>query len=238
MTINNKTINIYSDETNHLKDAAQGNCMVIGSIWCEKDQVQELAASIRKVKEFHGYKKNAEVKWTKISQSNRGLYEDLIKLFFVNENVNFRAIVVPKDKLDHDLFHQTDEDFYYKTQYLMITNIVRNNAPAEFNIYIDYKDIWSNIRSKKLEGYLEKKSDFSQCKFNAQPVRSHESELLQLADILIGATSYRSNHLAEDMLTPKAAIVRLIEKKALQRLNQKTPPSTDKVNIFMWSPQE
>jgi hypothetical protein len=231
-----KVINIYSDEANHLKDPVQGNFMVIGSAWCDKEKVKTLSDSIRKVKEYHGYKKSAEIKWTKISQNNVALYEDIVKVFFASE-LNFRAIIIPKDKLDHEYFNQTDDDFYYKMQYLMVTNIVRNNCPAIFNIYIDYKDIWSNIRSIGLKGYLEKKADFHGCAFSAQPVRSHESELLQMADVLIGATAYRNNHFEKDSGTPKHRIVRILEEGALQRLNQISPPSAHKVNIFMWSPQ-
>lgn len=230
------TINIYSDEANHLKDPSQGNFMVIGSVWCEKGNVKPLSDAIRKVKEYHGYKKTAEVKWTKISQKNVALYEDLIKVFF-DSDVSFRAIVIPKDKLDHRMFNQTDDDFYYKMQYLMVTNIVRNNDPAKFNVYIDYKDIWSYTRSVKLSEYLSNKADFHHCGFSAQPVRSHESELLQLADILIGATSYRNNHFEKNKDTPKHKVVRLLEEGTLQRLNQMSPPTAQKVNIFMWSPR-
>jgi hypothetical protein len=230
------TINIYSDEANHLKDPSQGNSMVIGSVWCKKESVKTLSDTIRKVKEYHGYKKTAEVKWTKISPKNVGLYEDLIKVFF-NSDVSFRAIVIPKDRLDHQMFHQTDDDFYYKMQYLMMTNIARNNDPAKFNLFIDYKDIWSNARSVKLSEYLGNKADFSHCEFTAQPVRSHESELLQLADILIGATAYRNNHFDKNQNAPKHKVVRLVEEGALQRLNQISPPTALKVNIFMWSPR-
>lgn len=229
-------INIYSDEANHLKDPSQGNFMVIGSVWCKKENVKALSDAIRKVKEYHGYKKTAEVKWTKISRKNIALYEDLIKVFFDSE-VGFRAIVIPKDQLDHQMFNQTDDDFYYKMQYLMVTNIVRNNNPAKFNVYIDYKDIWSHTRSVKLSEYLGNKADFNHCEFSAQPVRSHESELLQLADVLIGAIAYRNNHFGKNQDAPKHRIVCLVEERALQRLNQISPPTAQKVNIFMWSPR-
>lgn len=233
------TINIYSDEANHLHDPRQGNFMVIGSVWCNKDEVIKLSDAIRKVKEYHGLPRSAEVKWTKISKSNSKFYEDLVKLFFKTDDLNFRAIVVPKDKLDNDLYEQTDDDFYYKAQYLMIANIVTNHNPNRFHVYIDYKDNWSHYRSKKLEGYLSKKGDFSDCKFQAQPVRSHESELIQLADILIGATSYRSNQYdiaSEDK--PKRKLVELIEQLAMQRLSQSSPRTSEKVNVFMlWEPK-
>jgi hypothetical protein len=231
-------INIYSDETNHLKDPKQGNNMVIGGVWCKKESVKSLSDAIRKVKEYHGFAKNSELKWTKISQTNSKLYEDIVKLFFNFDMINFRAVIIPKDGLHHDLFSQTDDEFYYKMQYLMATNIVKNNHACTFNIYIDYKDIWSNYRAKKLESYLCNKIDFAASKFSAQPVRSYESELIQLADILIGATSYRSNHIVDGMIdTPKKVIVELIEQNAMQRLNQSSPSTSEKVNVFLWSPR-
>jgi len=228
-------INIYSDENNHLKDDNQGNFMVIGSVWCESDRVKQISDAVRKVKEYHGISKSSEIKWTKLSPGNVEFYSDLVKLFFKTDDLNFRAVVIPKNRLDHELFSQTDDEFYYKMQYLMITNIVKNNNPASFKVYIDYKDNWSHYRSKKLEQYLSHKIDFALCKFQAQPVRSHESELIQLADLLIGATSYKSNkYKNEDPERPKRRIVDLIEKSAIQRLNQSSPVTSEKMNIFLW----
>jgi len=228
-----KIINIYSDETNHLKDPKQGDMMVIGSVWCDKSKVMQISDAIRKVKEYHGLPKSGEVKWTKIATSNQEFYKDLVNLFFNTDDLNFRAVIVPKHKLDHEAHQSTDEEFYYKTQFLMIANIVANHSPNTFRVYIDYKDNWSYYRAKKLEGYLSKKSDFAGCEFTAQPVRSHESELIQLADILIGATSYRSNHYDDaNESRPKRAIVDLIEDLAMQRLNQSSPKTSEKVNLF------
>lgn len=237
--MDHKIINIYSDEANHLRDPNQGDFMVIGSVWCDKTRVAQISDAIRKVKEYHGLARSSEVKWTKISAGNREFYEDLVRLFFETVDLNFRAVIVPKQKLDHEAYQQTDDDFYYKTQFLMIANIVANHSPNIFRVYIDYKDNWSHYRSKKLEGYLSKKSDFSECEFTAQPVRSDESELIQLADILIGATSYRSNHYDKaDPDKPKRKIVELIEDLAMQRLNQSSPKTSEKVNTFiLWEPK-
>jgi len=232
--MDDKIINIYSDETNHLKDPHQGDFMVIGSVWIDKSKVIQISDAIRKVKEYHGLSRSSEIKWTKIAAGNREFYEDLVRLFFETDDLNFRAVIVPKSKLDHEAHHQTDDEFYYKTQFLMIANIVANHSPNKFRIYIDYKDNWSHYRSKKLEGYLAKKGDFTECEFKSQPVRSHESELIQLADVLIGATSYRSNHYdqaAPDK--PKRMIVELIEDLAMQRLNQSSPKTSEKINIFI-----
>lgn len=237
--MDHKIINIYSDEANHLKDPRQGDFMVIGSVWCDKDRVMQISDAIRKVKEYHGLARSSEVKWTKISAGNREFYEDLVRLFFKTDDLNFRAVIVPKHKLDHEAHQQTDDEFYYKTQFLMIANIVANHSPNKFRVYIDYKDNWSHYRSKKLEGYLAKKSDFIGCEFKAQPVRSDESELIQLADILIGATSYRSNHYdGAEPDKPKRKIVELIEDLAMQRLNQSSPKTSEKVNTFiLWEPK-
>lgn len=213
--------------------------MVIGSVWCDKQRVAQISDAIRKVKEFHGLAKSSEVKWTKISAGNSEFYTDLVKLFFETSHLNFRALLVPKNKLNHEAYVQTDDEFYYKAQFLMIANIVANHTPNEFHVYIDYKDTWSHYRSKKLEGYLSRKVDFDGCRFMAQPVRSDESELIQLADVLIGATSYRNNHYDRaDPEKPKKKIVDLIEDLAMQRLNKNSPKTSEKVNIFtLWEPR-
>jgi len=232
--MDNKIINVYSDESNHLRDPHYEGSMVIGSVWIDKTKVMQVSDSIRKVKEYHGLSRSSEIKWTKISAGNRGFYEDLVRLFFETADLNFRAVIVPKSKLDHEAYHQTDDEFYYKTQFIMIANIVANHSPNKFHIYIDYKDNWSHYRSKKLEEYLSKKGDFTECEFKAQPVRSDESELIQLADVLVGATSYRSNYYDQAPLDrPKKIIVDLIEDLAMQRLNQSSPKKSEKINTFV-----
>lgn len=227
------TINIYSDESRHLK--GQGPNMIIGGIWCRSDHVQAVSDKVALIKHKHGIPVRREIKWTKVSNSKLAYYQDLVRLFFEDDHLYFRAIVIPVENLHHEAFEQSPEDFYYKMQYVMLTNIVRKRE-ASFKIYLDYKDTWSYARSQKLANYLSNKMEFSSRDFAAQPVRSYESSLLQLADLFIGAVGAKNNSLPIGQA--KTALIQAIQDQAFQNLDVQTPYGVDKFNVFKWHPQE
>lgn len=226
-------INIYSDESRHLKN--QGPCMVVGAMWCEQSLVPEVRDKIRLIKQKHSIASHREIKWTKVSKAKQGYYEDLVQLFFDTEGLSFRAMVIPTNQLQHNLFNQTPDEFYYKMQFTMLTNIIRKHT-ATFKIYLDYKDAWSPVRSQKLVEFLDHKLDFADREFFAQPIRSHESALMQLADLFIGAVAAKSNA-TNAPHTAKAALIALIEQNSQQALDKQTPYGVDKFNIFKWKPR-
>ena len=210
--------------------------MVVGSMWCSSDQVTEIKDRISLIKRKHAIPSHREIKWTKVSKAKQEYYEDLVKLFFEIEGLNFRATVIPTGQLQHDLFNQSVEDFYYKMQYTMLTNIVRKRV-GNFKIYLDYKDTWSHVRSQKLVEYLRKKVDFIDRSFSAQPIRSYESSIIQLADLFIGAVAAKNGGYVAGH-TAKAALIKIIEEEASQQLNIQSPYGVDKFNILLWRPKQ
>jgi hypothetical protein len=227
-------INIYSDESHHLR--SQGDMMVIGSVWCDDDAKRILTDKITLLKRQHSIAKHREIKWIKVSPAKREYYRSLIDLFFSEEGINFRAVVIPKSTLRHKDFNQTEDDFYYKMQYTMLANIVRKKA-GKLRIYLDYKDTWSNKRSQHLIKFLANNPRLNDLthEFTAQPIRSYESAPMQLADMLIGAVAYANNHPGPGSV--KSEIVALIEEYAGQYLTDQSPFGVDKFNILMWKPQ-
>lgn len=227
----NKYISIYSDESHHLKN--QSGKMVIGAVWCSSASHSTIKDRLKLLKQTHNISPHREIKWTKISPAKLDYYKSIIELFFEQEAVNFRAVVVPKSRLRHGDFDQTEDEFYYKMQYIMLSNIVKKNS-GNLKIYLDYKDTWSNFRTKKLVDYLDNTASYDHHQFQAQPIRSTESVLMQLTDLLIGAVAYANNSGGDS--GAKAEIVKLIEEKSGQKLTQQTPFGIDKVNIFNWEP--
>ncbi len=206
--------------------------MVLGAIWCDKEEVKGFTDKVKMLKDKHGMPRKWEIKWTKVSGAKRDYYLDLIRLFFSEEGLNFRAIVIPTEGLDHDLFHQTADEFYYKMQYTMLKNVVAKNV-ADFRIYLDYKDAWSASRSKKLAEYLSNTQELAASNFTCQPIRSYESVLIQLSDLLIGAIASANNDVLSKVTT-KQEIVQLLEELSGQKMTQQTPYGVDKFNIFKW----
>jgi hypothetical protein len=67
-------------------------------------------------------------------------------------------------------------------------------------------------------------------------VRSHEVEVLQVADLLIGALSYVNRGLTGS--AAKLALLDHIRERSGLTLTRTTLMREDKINILVWNPQE
>ena len=231
-----KVYNIYCDESCHLENDHQ-KVMVLGAVWCPQSQRAAIARQIRAIKLKHGLSSDFEIKWTKVSPNKLDFYLDLINLFFKDPRLHFRAIVIPdKSKLNHALFDQTHDDFYYKMYFQLLKIIFCDDN--RYRIYLDIKDTRSQGKVDKLHDYLGNAHyDFNKEMIErVQHVHSHKIEQLQLADLLIGALSYL--HRALDTSEAKQAIINCIQEKSGRNLICSTLPSEKKFNIFIWDPQE
>jgi len=231
-----RTFNIYCDESCHLENDHQQS-MVLGAIWCPMEKTKDINAQIHQIKIKHSMQPTFEAKWTKISPAKQQLYTDLIEYFFENNDLHFRGLIVPdKSKLRHEAFHQNHNDWYYKMYFDMIKVILE--PEAHYRIYLDIKDTQSAIKMAKLHEVLcNSLYDFS-CTIieRVQTVRSHEIEILQLTDLLIGALSYVNRGLATSQT--KLDLINLIRERSHYSLTKTTLLREDKFNIFRWHANE
>ena len=227
--------NVYCDESCHLENDRQP-VMLLGAIWCPKSYVRKISAELRELKSKHHAR--GELKWVKVSKARQRFYLELVDYFFTTPQLHFRCLVVDdKSKLNHDYFNLGSHDtFYYKMYYSMLKTIL--SPENSYHIYIDIKDTLSQNKVNKLREVLcNNVYDFTrQMIANIQHIRSHESELLQLADLLIGAVSYKNRKLNEN--PAKVMIVNSIEKKIDQSLCLSTSLFKDKFNLFVFTPSE
>jgi hypothetical protein len=231
-----EVINVYCDESCHLEHDHQA-VMVLGALWCPRDRSRVVAERMREIKDRHGLAKNYEVKWTKISVAKRQFFIDLVDYFFDNEDLHFRALIVPdKSRLRHAEFGQTHDDWYYKMYFDLLKVII--DPHLRYHIYLDLKDTRGKAKVKKLHEVLANEHyDFSrQIIERIQTVRSHEVELLQLADLLIGAISYVNRGLHSN--AGKLAVLERIRGRSHYALTQTTLLKEDKVNLFRWHAAE
>jgi hypothetical protein len=110
-------------------------------------------------------------------------------------------------------------------------------AGHTYNVYIDLKDTRSRKKIEKLREVLcNANYDFSREMIkNIQHVHSHDVGLLQLADVLIGAVSYKARGLAGN--AGKEAIIALIRQNTGLSLERNTLPSEKKFNLCIWRPE-
>ncbi|MDP2855334.1 MAG: DUF3800 domain-containing protein [Smithellaceae bacterium] len=229
--------NMYCDESCHLENDRQ-KAMVLGAVWCPLEKTREIAIRLREIKSKHGMPIPFEVKWTKVSPAKKDLYLDLIDYFFDDDDLHFRALIVPeKDKLNHNSFPGQDHDtWYYKMYFDMIKVILRPDA--HYRIYLDIKDTRGAAKVVKLHEVLcNNMYDFSREVIEQlQLVHSHEIEQLQLADLLIGAISYLNRGLEGN--AGKMAIIQRMIKRSGYSLTKTTLLKEEKINLFRWHATE
>lgn len=229
--------NIYCDESSHLENDHH-SVMVLGAVWCPLERSREFAVRIREIKRNHGVKPDFEVKWTKVSPAQKQFYLDLVDYFFGEEDLHFRALVVlDKSELRHDDFPGQDHDTWYYKMFYCLLNVLLKSQNG-YRIYLDMKDTRSAAKVRKLHEVLANNhGDFSRKKVQRiQIVRSEEVEMLQLADLLIGAISYANRGLSHS--EGKQTLVESIEQRSGYGLKQGTPPWERKFNMFFWEPQK
>ena len=228
----NNTFNIYCDESCHLEKDHQA-VMVLGAVWCPLAKTKEIAIRLREIKHKHDLPPTFEVKWVKVSPAKLPFYCDLVDYFFDDDDLHFRALIVPdKSLLRHADFEQTHDDWYYKMYFDMLKVLL---APeAHYRIYLDIKDTQSEAKIVKLYEVLRNNMyDFRrEIIERVQTVRSHEVEQLQIADLLIGAISYINRGLSTSVA--KTEIVNRMIQRSQYHLTQTTLLRESKVNLFRW----
>ena len=228
--------NIYCDESCHLENDRQ-QVMILGAVWCPLEKVRGISVHIREIKQKHRMKPNFEIKWSKVSPAKSAFYLDLMDYFFDDDDLHFRALIVPdKSKLQHDAFKQSHDEFYFKMYFDMLKIIFK--PKARYRIYLDIKDTRSATKVAKLYDVLcNNIYDFSfEIIERVQTVRSHEVEILQLTDLLTGTISYVNRGLSGN--GGKEALVDRMRKRSGYKLINTTLLREDKVNLFRWQALE
>jgi hypothetical protein len=216
-----KTYNFYCDESCHLEH--DNNQYMILSYICTPFHLVKLHNQlIREMKIKHHFK--GEIKWSSLSKSQYPFYNELIDYFFSNDLL-FRAIIIDKTKLDHKSFNQDHNLFYDKMYYQLLNKKIDPNN--NYNIYLDIKDTNSYIKARSLKLYLER--DYHNIR-NLQIIRSYESELMQLTDVIMGAINYKLRGL--NKVTAKNNIIQKLESLYGKPLTIGTLQNAHKFNLF------
>lgn len=217
----NKTFNIYCDESCHIEHDHK-DYMFLGSVSCAYPQIRRHCKRIKELKKEHNF--YAEIKWSKVSMSKVRFYLDLIDYFF-DTDLKFRAIGIKKSQIKCDEMGSSYDDFFYKMYYLLLNYKI--DTLDCYNVYLDIKDLFSAQKVRKLKEVLNTKYGVFR---NVQNICSHESLLMQLADLIMGAVSYNVN----DKEHKNAAKMMIIERimKHLHTGSLDMTNHSEKLNLF------
>lgn len=224
---------IFCDESCHLQHDGS-NIMVLGALRCRAAETEPVIRAIKKLRETHNY--HTEIKWTKLLNRQWPFYQALLDLFLQSDALNFKAtVVLNKHLLDHELFNEGSHGtFYYKMAFYALRDFIEQGKTHR--IYLDYMDTHGAIKAAKLASVLDNNLQ-GDATLNVHIIRSHESQLIQLCDLLIGAVSYANRSDIPRASKIKNQIVSYLEEKLCRSLTEGTPPWEEKFNLFMFSPR-
>ena len=229
-------VNVYCDESCHLeRDGIP--VMVLGAVWCEAYLARRISLRIRDIKLRHGVPATFEVKWSHVTANRLNLYLDLVDYFFTEEFLHFRGVLIPnKGMLHQPGGTSSHDDWYYRLCFELLDSLI---DPREiYGIYLDIKDTRSERNRADLEERLQASGRERDSAFlcRVQHIRSHESEILQLCDLLIGAISYETRGITGSL--PKLAVVRRIREHSDQTLERVSPEPGAKFALLRWPAEE
>lgn len=216
-----KTFNFYCDESCHLENDKKPY-MLISYISSAYNQVQIHHDKIRELQQQH--RCYGEIKWSKVSRSQYAFYADLIDYFFATD-LQYRAIVIDKSKINTPETSGSFDDFYYKMYYQLLHHKI--NMEYGYNIYLDIKDTLSANKVRRLKEILN--LQYSSIR-TLQNIRSHESLLLQLTDLLMGAINYSLR--GDSKVIAKNKLIDKIRSHSGSELDMSTPKWKEKFNLF------
>ncbi|TRW97059.1 DUF3800 domain-containing protein [Flavobacterium gawalongense] len=233
--MNNK-YDFYIDESCHLEND-HIPVMCIGYIKVPMQQYIQLKGEFNQILERNN--QHSELKWNKFSNARTELYKELVDFFF-RTPLEFRCILVKyKERLNHKDFNQGSHDnFYYKMIYFLLRPNESNGN--EYRVFIDVKDTRGREKLKKINEVFDieykRKTPFVQF----QHLHSHDNVFFQLADFFIGAITYKSRVVLEDIKNPipsKMDFIKYLEQKSGFNLEEGTEPWETKFNIFDHQPK-
>jgi hypothetical protein len=196
--------------------------MLIAFVCCPYNKLKYHNQNIKELKEKHGFKN--EIKWSSLSKSKYAFYSDLIDHFF-GSDLQFRAIVIDKSMIRNNEYFQSFDDFYFKMYYQLIYHKI--SMEDNYNVYLDIKDTLSAFKVKKLKEILN--IQYSSIR-TLQNIRSNESLLMQMTDVLMGAIAYKLN--GGNKVIAKNRLIEKMQSYTNLSLTSSTPKSHNKFNLF------
>lgn len=175
---------IYCDESRHTSDSGD-RFMIIGAISCPTPKKRDLVRRIHNLRAIHATQ--GEFGWKRLSPNKATFYWDILGLFANEPDLQFRCIVVDKGS-----FKSEDVELgFYKLYYQMLFHWL--SPTCTYRIYLDSQQNREQGRFHLLRDILRLKLSGRAEILSLEPSDSSELELMQLADLLIGAVGYAWN---------------------------------------------
>ena len=174
--------------------------MVLGGVITVHDLLPKIQSQLDEFRQKTGMKR--EFKWTKVSKKMLCNYKSLVDLIaemINNNNFHFKAVVFDTHEFDHTKFSNGDgETTFYKLMYQFIFHkfCPYLNEDDIALVYLDQRSSSYPLDRLKsiLNAGIKKKRGWAGDPIRSLiPVDSKNTDLIQVADVLMGAIGFELN---------------------------------------------
>ena len=179
-----------------------------------------------------------EIKWKKVSKRNIEIMKIIINKFFSTHNTNFYCIVLPKDEMNFEKYFNNDFFKAYKSfSVILLKNCIKKDEIVSV-IADHYPAPKKDEFEAKTRNYV---NDHNKALSIHSIVRIHSkgSNLVQLADLLMGAVNYEFKIKNNLIKHPNKEKVNLLDylKNKLNTNDLSSGINTKKFRVIIFTPQ-
>ena len=182
----------------------------------------------------------AEMKWGKISHKMLAPYFRFVQAFFNHYAITFKCIVIDTHILDYKKYSNGDKELgFYKFYF----NLISRNICVPTNSYWLYTDELNTRKPTRLDTLQIVTNRWCKKNRNCEPLKkveprnSAKEDLIQMADLLLGAVGHDWN--CSSINKSKALFAKYVASNLGRNdLHFRSTPSERKLNIWCWQPRK
>lgn len=189
---------IFSDESRQSKD----RFMVLAGVIINQNRIDEFNQTMKKYRKETNM--NSELKWSKVSNNKLSNYKIFVDYFFALCNtdiIHFRSIIFDNHKANHRKYNGGSKEvgfykFHYQLFMLFARGYYNEKNDSSFIIHPDYRHTkykLEDLRNILNSGFRKKIHPIGAPFTTIEPLHSHDSEIIQVMDIILGAIGYVKN---------------------------------------------
>jgi hypothetical protein len=232
--------NVYCDESGITQ-----RFLVYGGVITPAANADEICAVLKRWRQKTGM--HRELKWTKVSKAKLPEYKNFIDGFFyyaLREAIHFQAVVFDTHDPGYRRFLRANKDLgFYKLYYQFLLHKFGSYALTDATrlfVFLDEssqltesrRDVMKIVLNRGIRQRWQRNADIVE---TVASLVSHENDLMQVADVLMGAVAFHWNqrHRLKQAAPPKTELAAYIASKArLRFLYQGTSPKRGGFGIW------